>query len=387
MLRVGLTGGMGAGKSTVARELVRLGAVLVDSDAIAREVVAPGTPGLAALVEAFGPDVLAADGSLDRPALAAVAFADDAARARLNGIVHPLVGARTTELIGAAPADAVVVQDVPLLVENGLAPLMNLVLVVHTDEDERLRRLVTSRGVDEADARARIAAQATDDQRRAAADVWLDNGGEPGRVEAEVRALWAERLVPFEAGLRTGTAAPVDPRIVPADHEWAAQSRRIAARLWLACGAGALAIDHVGPTAVAGLDAPDVLDLQITVSDAAAAGALAPVLTAAGFPAIGPAGLPDAGELPHGSADPGRPVVVAVRVQDSPEQRFALGLRDLLRADADLRADYARVELEAERATAGRTGAQALEAYRAVERAWFDAIRARVLSWQDSGRS
>ncbi|WP_043650439.1 dephospho-CoA kinase [Nocardia thailandica] len=380
MLRVGLTGGMGAGKSTVARELVRLGAVLVDSDVIAREVVAPGTPGLAALAEAFGPGVLADDGSLDRPALAAVAFADDAARARLNGIVHPLVGARTAELIAAAPADAVVVQDVPLLVENGLAPLMNLVLIVHAEEEERVRRLVTSRGVDEADARARIAAQATDDQRRAAADVWLDNGGEPGRVEERVRALWTERLVPFEANLRAGVAAQPDYRVVSAEHAWAAQARRVTARLWLACGAGAVAIDHVGPTAVPGLDAPDILDLQITVADAPAAAALAAGLTAAGFPPVadGDADPAEAGGLLHGSADPGRPAVVHVRVRDTPAQRFALALRDRLRADAELRADYAGAERAAEAAAAGLSGAQAAKAYRAVEREWCESVRARV---------
>src|SRR5690606_6377646 len=123
MLRIGLTGGMGAGKSTVARILAERGAVIVDSDVIAREVVAPGTEGLAALAEAFGPGILTEDGSLDRPALAAVAFADEESRKKFNAISHPLGGKRTAELIAAAPADAVVVQDIPLLVENGLAPL------------------------------------------------------------------------------------------------------------------------------------------------------------------------------------------------------------------------------------------------------------------------
>ena len=119
MLRIGLTGGIGSGKSTVAGLLAGRGAVVVDADRLAREVVAPGTPGLAAVVEEFGPQVLAADGSLDRPALAAVVFADPAARARLDAVVHPLVRARAAEATAAAPPDAVLVQDVPLLVETG----------------------------------------------------------------------------------------------------------------------------------------------------------------------------------------------------------------------------------------------------------------------------
>ena len=182
MLRVGLTGGIGSGKSTVAARLVERGAVLVDSDRIAREVVAPGTPGLAAVVDAFGPAVLAADGSLDRPALAAVVFDDPGARKKLNGIVHPLVRRRSDELIAAAPADSIVVQDIPLLVEGGMAARFPLVVVVHADPAVRVPRLVEQRGMPEADARARIAAQADDAARRAVADVWIDNSGAAARA-------------------------------------------------------------------------------------------------------------------------------------------------------------------------------------------------------------
>ncbi|MER6872833.1 dephospho-CoA kinase, partial [Amycolatopsis sp. NPDC000673] len=151
MLRVGLTGGIGAGKSTVANRLAEHGAVVIDSDRIAREVVEPGTPGLAALTEAFGEEILAEDGSLDRPALAARAFADDESRKRLNAIVHPLVGQRTGELMAEAADDAVVVHDVPLLVENDLAPAYHLVLVVDAPVEVRVRRLVEVRGMPEAD--------------------------------------------------------------------------------------------------------------------------------------------------------------------------------------------------------------------------------------------
>jgi dephospho-CoA kinase len=195
VLRIGLTGGIGSGKSTVAALLADRGAVVVDADRIAREVVEPGTPGLAAVVDAFGPGVLTADGSLDRPALAAVVFADPAARARLDDVVHPRVRARAAELVAAAPADAVVVHDIPLLVETGQAGSYDLVLVVEADLETRVRRLV-DRGLTEQDARARIASQATDAQRRAVADVVLVNDGAREELAAQVDRFWTERVVP-----------------------------------------------------------------------------------------------------------------------------------------------------------------------------------------------
>ena len=193
MLRIGLTGGIGSGKSTVSELLAARGAVIVDADRIAREVVEPGTPGLAAVVEAFGEQVLAADGSLDRPALAAVVFSDPAARARLDGIVHPLVRRRSAELVAAAPADAVVVNDVPLLVETGQAASFDVVLVVEAEPEIRVARLVR-RGLTEDDARARIASQASDEQRRTVADVVLDNSGTPEELAEQVDRFWAERV-------------------------------------------------------------------------------------------------------------------------------------------------------------------------------------------------
>ena len=195
MLRIGLTGGIGSGKSTVAGLLAARGAVVVDADKIAREVVEPGTPGLAAVADAFGEGVLAADGSLDRPALAAIVFTDPAARARLDAIVHPLVRERSVELIAGAPSDAVLVNDVPLLVETGQAGTYDLVLVVEADLAIRLTRLV-ERGSTEEDARARIASQATDEQRRAVADVVLDNSGTREQLAEQVARLWEERVEP-----------------------------------------------------------------------------------------------------------------------------------------------------------------------------------------------
>ncbi|MGY1814138.1 dephospho-CoA kinase [Blastococcus sp. SYSU D00820] len=195
MLRIGLTGGIGSGKSTVSRLLAERGARIVDADLIAREVVAPGTPGLAAVVEAFGDGILTGDGALDRPALAAVVFADPEARARLDGIVHPLVRERARALVAEAPEDAVVVQDVPLLVESGQAGSYDLVLVVEADLETRVARLV-QRGLTAEDARARIAVQATDEQRRAVADVVLDNRGTPEDLAGQVDRFWAEHVAP-----------------------------------------------------------------------------------------------------------------------------------------------------------------------------------------------
>ncbi|QNP73306.1 dephospho-CoA kinase [Streptomyces roseirectus] len=192
MLTVGLTGGIGAGKSEVSRLLVESGAVLVDADRIAREVVEPGTPGLAAVVEAFGPGVLGADGALDRPKLGAIVFADPDKLALLNSIVHPLVGARSRELEAAAPADAVVVHDVPLLTENGLSSLYDLVIVVDVAPETQLDRLVRLRGMSEDDARARMAAQATRDKRRAIADIVIDNDVPLAELERRVREVWEE---------------------------------------------------------------------------------------------------------------------------------------------------------------------------------------------------
>lgn len=192
MLKVGLTGGIGAGKSEVSRLLVRHGAVLIDADRIAREVVAPGTPGLAAVVDAFGADVLAPDGGLDRPRLASIVFADPERLAVLNSIVHPLVGARSRELESAAAENAVVIHDVPLLAENALRPLYDLVVVVDASPETQLDRLVRLRGMTEEDARARMAAQATRDKRLQIADVVIDNDVPLEELERRVGEVWAD---------------------------------------------------------------------------------------------------------------------------------------------------------------------------------------------------
>lgn len=191
MITVGLTGGIGSGKSEVARLLAARGAVVVDADALAREALAPGTPGLARVVAEFGAEVLAADGSLDRARLGSLVFADDGRRAALEAIVHPYVARRSAELMAAAPPDAVVVYDVPLLVEKGLHPAYDVVVVVEAGEQERVRRLTEGRGMPERDVRARIAAQASDEERRAVADVVLRNDGDLAALDRQVEDVWA----------------------------------------------------------------------------------------------------------------------------------------------------------------------------------------------------
>ncbi|WP_181768334.1 dephospho-CoA kinase [Streptomyces albidus (ex Kaewkla and Franco 2022)] len=210
MLKVGLTGGIGAGKSEVSRLLDAYGAVIVDADKIAREVVEPGTRGLAAVVAEFGEEILAPDGTLDRPKLGSVVFADTERLAALNAIVHPLVGQRSAELERTAQeaeasdgeGGAVIVHDVPLLTENGLAPLYDLVLVVDASSETQMDRLMRLRGMTEGEAAARMGAQATRAERLAVADIVIDNDGPLEALESRVREVWE--------GLRRRAHAPSD---------------------------------------------------------------------------------------------------------------------------------------------------------------------------------
>jgi dephospho-CoA kinase len=390
MLRVGLTGGIGSGKSTVAARLAEHGATLIDSDRVAREVVAVGTEGLAAVVDTFGREVLAADGSLDRAALAAIVFHDDTQRTRLNAIVHPLIGERTARLLAEAAEDAVVVHDVPLLVENGLAPVYHLVVVVDTPVEERVRRLVSSRGMAEADVRARIATQASDGARRAAADVWLDNSGPHERVVAAVDELWTDRLVPFEENVRLARLPERGgPRLVPYDPTWPAQAERVIARLRLAAGDGALRVDHIGSTSVPGIAAKDVLDIQVTVPSLEVADELAEPLARAGFPAA-PGFTRDSPHAPDpdpehwrkrmaGSADPKRWVNVHLRAEGSPGWRAALLFRDWLRAEPEWLADYQAMK---ER-TAARYADGEIPDYATAKEPWFERAFTEMERWAE----
>lgn len=382
-----MTGGIGSGKSTVARRLVQRGAVLVDADALAREVVAVGTDGLAEVVAAFGEGVLGPDGGLDRPALAGLVFGDDEARGRLNGIIHPRVRRRTEELIAEAPPDAVVVQDIPLLVEGGMGAFFALVLVVHADVEERVRRLVELRGMPEADARARIAVQAGDEQRRAAADVWLDNSGDRDALLAAVDELWGARLVPFEENLRLrrpvrgGAVRLADP-----DPGWALEGDRLAARVAAAAAERGRGVSHIGSTAVPGLAAKDVIDLQLGVDSLADADAVRDALQDAGFPHrpdITADNPKPPGSAPwlkryHSAADPGRPVHLHVREVGSPGWRYALLFRDWLRAEATARDEYLALKRGA--ADRRRSDPDAFD-YTEDKEPWFDIALPRAEQW------
>lgn len=381
MIRIGLTGGIGAGKSTVSAAFNECGGIIVDGDVIAREVVEPGTEGLASLVDAFGDDILLPDGALNRPALAAKAFVDDGKRQLLNGIVHPLVARRREEIIAAVSDEAVVVEDIPLLVETGLAPMFPLVVVVHADEEIRVERLIR-RGMDEKDARARIAAQASEDQRRAIADVLLDNSGSQGELVERARDVWYQRVLPLAHNIRARETVRNPATLVPHDPAWAEDARRIIKRLQMACGPKALRVDHIGSTAIEGMDAKDVIDIQITVESLSIADELVGALTDVGYPRIEriTSDVPHDGDPAqwrkriHGAADPGRPANIHIRVDGWPNQRFALLFVDWLKANPAARADY----LSAKRA--------ALDApdYAEAKEPWFLDAYWRAGAWAEA---
>lgn len=193
-MKVGLTGGIGSGKSAVARLLVEQGALVVDADAVAREVVAPGSAGLAQIADRFGDGVLTARGELDRGALGAIVFADEGARRDLEGITHPLIAERTLELFATAKPGQVLVHDIPLLVELGREGDYDVVIVVDAPVETRLQRLEEHRGMPREVAEARMRSQASDEQRRAVADVWIDNAGDEDALRRRVDDVWRTRL-------------------------------------------------------------------------------------------------------------------------------------------------------------------------------------------------
>ena len=218
MLIVGLTGGIGSGKSSVATRLAELGALVIDSDRLAREAVAPGSDGLAEVVQAFGAGVLTSDGELDRGAMARLAFEDESVRRRLEQIIHPRVRARAADIVAQAPADAIVVNDVPLLVEAGLASTFDLVVVVLASVETRMARLIRDRGMAESEVRSRIAAQASDKQRRAVAEVVIVNDGTLEDLRSAVDLAWREKILPRAreaAAGASGTTAPQGTKAPP----------------------------------------------------------------------------------------------------------------------------------------------------------------------------
>ena len=375
----------------VATRLRELGAVLVDADALAREVVEPGTPGLRRIVAEFGAAMLDDGGRLDRAKLGAVVFGDPGRLAALNGIVHPLVRARSAELVAAAAEGSVVVQDIPLLVETGQGNAFHLVLVVDAPEEVRVRRMVEHRGMTEMEARSRLAAQASRDERLAAADVVLDNSGGRGDVLDRVDRLWEDRLLPFAHNLAAGVRASRNsgPVQEPYRDSWPLQAARLGGRIRAAAPDEIRAVDHIGSTSVPGLGAKDVIDLQVTVPDLAAADRIAELLAAAGFPRV-PGVNRDTPTPPetdsarwqkrfHANADPGRDVNVHVRAVNSPGWRYALMFRDWLRADPGAAARYA----EHKNALANQfAGAGTTRGYAEAKEPWFtDEAWPRMTEW------
>ncbi len=336
MLRVGLTGGIAAGKSAVAGRLAERGAVVVDADLFAREAVAPGSAGLDEVVSAFGPHVLGADGALDRPALGALVFADASARERLNAIVHPRVRALAARLIDGAPEDAVVVEDIPLLVETGQAARFHLVVVVDAPDGVRIDRMVGQRGMDPADARRRIAAQASRADRLREADAVLTNDRGLDDLLAATDALWDGRMIPFRDNLRAGT--PAGEVISPVAAGLAGTTglaRRVRAKLAALLPPGAsmeTGSGAGGPQDGRAAATPEPHDagratvpvtVRVTVAPDGDPEAVSAAVRAAGFPRdLRPDRCPDpsvegAGAV-HRAADPGVDVTVVVTAPGAP---------------------------------------------------------------------
>ncbi|MCM0615760.1 dephospho-CoA kinase [Paenarthrobacter sp. MSM-2-10-13] len=383
MLKIGLTGGIASGKSSVASRLRELGAILVDADLIAREVVEPGTPGLERVVGAFGPGILDANGRLDRPKLGSMVFQDPSQREVLNSIIHPLVREVAAAIVASAGPGDIVVQDIPLLVETGQGSNFHLVVVVDAPDDVRVQRMVEFRQMTTEDALARMASQATRAERNAAADVVLDNSGTREQLLAAVDALWTHRLAPFAENLQRSTRAPREtgPVMNASKAEWIAQAQRLAERITAAAPHEILAVDHVGSTSVPGMAAKDVIDLQLAVADLETADRIAPALAAAGFPAV-PDSHQDTPKPPeldpalwqkrfHANADPGRAVNLHVRVAGSPGWRYALLFRDWLRAEQSAAELYQAHKHEV---AATHAGDQGTAAYADAKEPWFTEV-------------
>jgi len=394
MLRVGLTGGIGSGKSTVAQRFRELGALVIDADKLAREVVAVGSDGLAAIHQRFGDVVLAADGSLDRVVLGEIVFADPQSRKDLEAITHPLISARTRSLLDSAAPERIVVHDVPLLVELGMAAAYHLSVVVGADEDTRVARLTGGRRFTEADARTRIAAQAGDLERRAPADAWLDNNDTVDELNAQVDALWQDRILGFNDNLMTGGRShrPDTPTIVAYDDSWPSTAKRLIGRITLALkGAGLdeaeVEVEHIGSTSVPGLTAKNVIDIQVGVRRLSDADApeFVKALADKGFPRSGGTDqdtvhdwAPDPSSWAkrfHGSADPGRVANVHVREHGSAGWETSLLFRDWLVGNSSERDDYAdlkRALAETEPTTSS---------YTLAKEPWFAGALERARVW------
>ena len=298
-LLLGLTGGIGAGKSTVAALLADRGAGIVDADRIAREVVEPGEPALEALRREFGDTVLSDDGTLDRAALAGLAFATPERTAALNAIMHPAIAQRTAARLTEHAHLPVVVHDVPLLVENGMTGNYHLSLLVDVPEETRLDRLTTSRGLDREDAQRRIRAQATDDQRHLACDAALDNAGTQEHLREQVVELWENRIEPFRRNRAAGTPAQPLPltQVEAGEEAQRAAGARLTARLERTASRAGL------PATASASPSVDGVAIDLRVPDGTDPAAVAAVLRETGYAPRDDRWL---------TTDPGRPAAVTV---------------------------------------------------------------------------
>lgn len=357
MLYVGLTGGTGSGKSTLAQAFAECGGLIIDADALAREVVAPGTPGLAQIAERFGPEMLDEAGALRRTALAGRVFSDAGELHALEAITHPLIEARTAELVAQAPAGSIVVHDMPLIVERGNAADYHLVIVVDAPSEQRVERLVR-RGLTAEDARRRIAVQATTEQRRRVSDIWIDNTDAAADLALAGVRLFHDRLEPFAANLVARRRAPRPERLALRDPDptWPVQAARCLARIERAAGEPLRSAEHIGSTSVPGLPAKDVIDLQVVVDDLPTARRVGDNLARIGLVPLDEQWWDEVPDLASdlavpptttrakvfcGSADPGRAVNVHIRDAANPFAQYTLVLRDRLRADPAAAAAYA----------------------------------------------
>jgi dephospho-CoA kinase len=382
MLRVGVTGGIGSGKSALSALLAQLGAHVIDADQLAREIVAPGTAGLAELVDRFGSHLLV-DGVLDRAGLASIVFSDPKALADLEAITHPRIRARFEELASQCGQEAIVVHEVPLLAERSLGAQYQLVIGVESTDERRRERLM-ARGMTADEIIRRQAQQFSDEQRRPHCDVIIDNNRDLSVLKVEVERLWQLRIKPFELNVREGLAAIRSEELKLVDHrpEWKEIAARVIARLSTQLGS-AYSFEHIGSTSVPGLIAKDVVDIQVSV---------------AALDAVDDAGFLRAGFAPHPSiigdeprpsdpdpahwrkryfqsCDPECAVNIHVRVAGSPGERFARDFAAWLRADTDSRNEYADLKRSIS------STVSTVSEYAHLKEAWFTRAEAAMMQW------
>jgi dephospho-CoA kinase len=382
MLRVGVTGGIGSGKSALSSLLAQLGAHVIDADQLARDVVAPGTVGLAQVIERFGPGLLV-DGRLDRAALAEIVFSDPHALADLEAITHPKIRARFEELATQLGDDAIVVHEVPLLAERGLGAQYQCVIGVESSEDLRRERLI-ARGMALDEIVRRQARQFEDEQRRPHCDVIVENSGDLNALKVEVDRLWHTRLKPFELNVRQSRAAERSDVLSLVEHrpEWKEIATRVIARLSAQLG-GSYTFEHIGSTSVPGLIAKEVIDIQVAVPSL-------DTVDDAGFLRAGFAPHPTiVGDEPRPSdpnpanwakryfqsCDPGAAINIHVRVAGSPGEQFAHHFAAWLRADAGARNAYAKLKRDIS------SQVSSVSEYARLKEAWFTEAEAPMNRW------